>query len=487
MATRATAPHLSPEERRALVEASPASLAEALSGGRWMAAPHHELLAARLVDVAAGRTRRLLVTMPPRHGKSYLVSVWFLVWWLNLRPSARIILASYEATFAASWGRLVRNLVREHADSLRVRLAPDSSASNRWHTSADGHMVTAGVGGAITGRGADLLIIDDPIKNWQEAHSATRRQAVWEWWLSTARTRLQPGGAVIIVLTRWHMDDLAGRLLSQDAEGRGERWEVVNLPALAEPGDLLGREPGTALWPEMYPAAALEQTRQEVGPYVWEALYQQRPAAPGGSIYLREWFGEAARYRPDGAQSPVVARYMSCDTALKDAEDNAYTAVVVGELLADYRLRIRSVFRARLQFPALTGTIEALAGEWGRDGKLRAVIIEDKASGTSALQSLRLQAPRELRKLLVPFQPTGDKPTRAQQAAAWCANGSVQLPSPGDDVPWLHDFEAELFEFPHGRFADQADAFAQLILYLEHLLAEGRRARVAASEARAEW
>lgn len=450
-------------------------MAEWLSGGRWVAAKHHDLLAEKLVDIVAGRIKRLIVEMPPRHGKSELCSVWFPVWYLNLRPEARIILSSYEADFAASWGRRVRNTIQEHAPELRARIADDSSAANRWHTTAGGGMVTAGVGGAITGRGADVLIVDDPIKNAQEANSATVREHIWEWWTSTARTRLQPDGAVILVMTRWHLDDLAGRLKSQED---GEEWEVLTLPAVAEGEDVLGRNPGDPLWPEQYDGESLERTQGAVGPYVWDALYQQRPTAPGGAIMLREWW-EHRRYdiADRKTQLGTVGRYISWDTGMKDGDDNAYTVAAVGDLWADYRLGLRDVYRHRLTFPALPQAIESMAHTWNHDGKLRGIIVEDKASGISAIQTLRSSAPKWISDLLIPFQPSGDKEHRAKQAAVWCANGSVWLPKPDDKVPWLFDFERELFEFPRAQFADQVDAFSQLILYVEHLLSAGHHAR----------
>jgi len=189
--------------------------------------------------------------------------------------------------------------------------------------------------------------------------------------------------------------------------------------------------------------------------------------------------GAGGRRRLSTLSPTVIARYLSSDTAL-DGESNAYTAVTVGELTPNYRLNIREVWRDRLQFPLLPDAIEHIATRWNMDGLLRGVIIEDKASGTSALQTLRAAAPAWLRDLLISFQPNGDKETRAKQSAVWCANGSVSLPQPSDAVPWLFDFTRELFEFPRGAYADQVDSFAQLIIYLENMLEEGYRVRVGA-------
>ncbi len=457
------------------LRASPAGLAFLLSGRRWKPAPHLLLLNERLLDVAAGRCKRLIVEMPPRHGKSSLVSHWFPLWWFSIRPASRFIMTSYAAELAETWARQVRNSAMAYR-SLGISVSTDSQAAHRWNTTAGGGMIAAGIGGSMTGFGADVFVIDDPVRNAKDAASPAIRDATWEWWQSTARTRLEPGAAVVLIQTRWHRDDLAGRLQAEAAAG-GEPWEVLSLPAIAESRDALGRTAGEALWPERYSVEDLRKIEAAVGPFVWAALFQQRPAAAGGTIFQREWF-EGTRFDGESEEHShqAVARWMSWDTALTDKDDSAFTACVVGELTPDYRLLIRDVWRGRLQFPDLTAAIERQAGKWNRDGKLRGVVIEDKASGISAIQTLRSGSPG-LRELLIAFTPNGDKAHRATLASAWCANGSVAIPGPSEAVPWLHDFEAELFEFPRGAYADQVDAFAQLVLYLENLIAEGFNAR----------
>lgn len=236
---------------------------------------------------------------------------------------------------------------------------------------------------------------------------------------------------------------------------------------------------GPALWPERKPVEQITELRDTTPPNIWEATYQGNPTAPGGTIFKREWWQGKGRYDAADAswRNRAVARWHSWDTALKDKGDSAYTSLVVGELMPDYRMIIRLAYRERLAFPELCYQIERHAERDYADGKLRGVIIEDKASGTSAIQTLQLSAADWLRGLVIPFQPSGDKPQRAGQASVWCANGCVLLPHPSDAVPWLVDFEDELFNFPGSAFADQVDAFGQLILYTENLLAEGYRAR----------
>lgn len=222
--------------------------------------------------------------MPPRHGKSERVSRIYPAWFVGNFPNKRVILASYEADFAASWGAKARDVLLEHGRSVfRVWLRPGSVAANRWDLARyDGGMVTAGVGGPVTGKGADLFILDDPVKNAEEAGSKTMRERAWDWWRSTAYTRLEPGGAVILMMTRWHEDDLGGRILAEAAAG-GERWEVVRLPALAEEWDPLRRSVGAPLWRERYDLPALEEIRRTIGGYWWACTPYQTP------ITMADW------------------------------------------------------------------------------------------------------------------------------------------------------------------------------------------------------
>jgi predicted phage terminase large subunit-like protein len=256
--------------------ASPGLFAKTASRGRWRFARHLALLDDALCDAAARRKKRIIVQLPPRHGKSELVGRYFPAWYLGTFPDHNVIYASYEAGQARKYGRYARNVLAERgAQCFGLKVSDDSHAADRWNIQGrEGGMVTSGVGGPLTGKGADILIVDDPVKNAEEAASEVRRDAIWDWWESTALTRLEPNGVAIIVQTRWHKDDLAGRAQSQQA---GENWHVINLPALAEEGDMLGRQPGEALWPERYPRDVLEQIRDSRSLYWWLALYQQRP------------------------------------------------------------------------------------------------------------------------------------------------------------------------------------------------------------------
>jgi len=234
--------------------------------------------------VAEGQCDRLMIFMPPRHGKSELASRRFPAWYIGKHSNKEIIAASYNSDLAGDFGREVRNIVDsgEYQSLFDTRLASDSKAKNRWNIEGGGGYAAAGVGTAVTGRGADIFLIDDPVKDRQEAESETHRERVWDWYTSTAYTRLMPGGAIILIQTRWHEDDLAGRLLEAEQNG-GDQWRKLILPAWHE-------ERG-ALWPERYPKPALDRIKAAIGPRDWSALYQQAPSPEEGTFFQRDWFG----------------------------------------------------------------------------------------------------------------------------------------------------------------------------------------------------
>jgi predicted phage terminase large subunit-like protein len=279
---------------------------------QYRTAEHHRLICEKLEAVERGEIDRLMIFMPPRHGKSELASKRFPAWYLGRNPDKQVITASYNSDLAGDFGRQVRNIVREQRFRNvfpSVTLAEDSQAANRWNTSAGGSYVAAGVGTAVTGRGAHLLLIDDPVKDREEAESETRRETVYNWYSSTAYTRLMPGGAVILIQTRWHESDLAGRLLEAEAKG-GDKWDKLILPAILSNGQ--------ALWPEWYPIDALNRTKAAIGPRDWSALYQQQPAPDDGTFFLKAWF---KRHEKPPERVHV---YMTSDYAVTEG-DGDYT------------------------------------------------------------------------------------------------------------------------------------------------------------------
>ncbi len=260
----------------------------------WDWTPRHiELMAKKLEAVERGEIKRLMIFMPPRHSKSETSTIHFPAWYMLRHPEHRVIVASYSSSLAQDFSIRTRAIVREFGQELYgIELSDESASVEQWALKKrHGMYVAAGYGSGITGRGCSLLVLDDVIKNAEEANSPTYRQKIWDWYVSTAYTRLEPDGAIILTITRWNDDDLAGRLLRQMEIGEGDNWDVVRLPAVAEDsGDTLGRSAGEPLWPSRFDNEALERIRRTQGTYFWMAQYQQRPQAIEGGAFKASWF-----------------------------------------------------------------------------------------------------------------------------------------------------------------------------------------------------
>ncbi|SDM20278.1 terminase large subunit domain-containing protein [Halarsenatibacter silvermanii] len=245
------------------------------SKGVWKTADHLEYMCEKLEAVERGEIDKLMIFMPPRHGKSEVASKKFPAWYLGRHPDREIILTSYAADLAYDFSRIARNTLWEQGLNIFGKeLASDSKAVKKWNIEGyRGGLAAAGVGGPITGRGADVAIIDDPVKNWEEAASEVYREKVWNWYQTVLRTRLSPGGAIVLIMTRWHEDDLAGRLLEREAK----KWEIINFPAIAEEKDILGREIGEVLWPDRYPQESIMDIKGTMLDRLFASLYQQKP------------------------------------------------------------------------------------------------------------------------------------------------------------------------------------------------------------------
>ena len=431
---------------------TPAHLAWTVSEGRWFPYEHLLFLNRKLVDVAAGRIKRLMVSMPPRHGKSELVSRYFPAWFIGAFPDKRIILVSYEADFAATWGRKARDLLEEHGPSLfGIRVSGTSSAANRWDIEGhEGGMVTAGVNGPITGKGADIGIIDDPVKNDQEAMSVTYQERAYEWYKSTFRTRIQRDGAIILIMTRWHENDLAGKLLAAQEE-EGEKWEVVSLPAIAEDDDPLGREIGQPLCPGLFTKDALESIKKAVGSYWWASLYQQRPSPAEGGIFKRNWW-QYYRRVPDRFDEII----QSWDMTFKDTKTADFVVGQVwGRKGADKYLLDQ--VRDRMDFPATVQAVRNLSAKWPQ---AKVKLVEDKANGPAVIATLKKEISG-----LIPVEPQGSKESRAWAVSPEVEAGNIYLPDPSI-APWVHDFVEECAAFPNGANDDQVDAMTQALMRL---------------------
>ncbi|MEW1565846.1 terminase family protein [Streptomyces sp. NPDC093509] len=288
-------------ERQIAMDRSPGALAAVLTEGREKQAPHLDMIDSAFRRIAAGERLQVMLTCPPRHGKSQRASRWGPLWYLRRHPEHRVMIACYGADLADDHGRWVRDQLKEYSPTLGVKLHPASHAANRFDleqrrgSSVRGGMVTAGVGGALNGKGFNLGIIDDPFKGHDDAASPAQRDRIWEWYRSVFFTRRAPGASLILINTRWHEDDLSGRLLKHEPH----RWLQIDLPALADSTeDPLHRPLGAPLWPAQYDAAELADIRESVGERVWYALYQQKPRPLEGGVWKWAWI-TGNRLRPE--------------------------------------------------------------------------------------------------------------------------------------------------------------------------------------------
>lgn len=470
----------SPEWARLL----PAGFAEYASRGRWKPARHLLRLNQELIGLAARRTKRLMVFMPPRHGKSTFISQYFPCWYLGTYPNDDVILASYEANFAALWGGRVRDLMMEVGPELwGLTVRSNARASDDWRLQGlgsdglpvTGGMRTAGIGSGLTGRGGHLIIIDDPVKDDQQAASITYRNRAWEWYQSTLYSRLEaePDGVIVLLMTRWHEDDLAGRILANTDED----WKVLSLPAIAEgEDDALGRSEGEALWPERWTEDRLRHIQANLTPYWWSSLYQQRPAPAEGGIFKRTWW---KFWKPAGVELPPVTitvpnepdhqaevielpyrisrRVQSWD--LSFGSQGGTSSYVVGQLWgthgADFFLLDQT--RGRWDF---TQQIQAIRDFSNRHPNAAAKYVENKANAQAALTTLRDEIPG-----LIPVEPEGDKVFRAEGVSPYVQAGNVYLPHPAL-YPWVRDFIEECAAFPNAAHDDQVDSMSQALIQL---------------------
>jgi predicted phage terminase large subunit-like protein len=444
---------------------TPGALAAALYPRVTIQTPALQLLDEQLVEVAEARVDRLMWFMPPQEGKSQRVSRWFPLWMLLRNPDLRIAIASYELGTARRWGRAIRNEIKAHPD-LGLKVKADTAAAHEWEL--DGHtggVYCAGVGGALTGRPVDLMIIDDPVKGRAEADSETYREDAKEWWRETVNARLGEHTPVVVVMTRWHEDDLAGWLLAEYPED----WHVVNIPALADhdpaKGELdpLGREPGE--WLESArgrSTAGWEKRRKNFGARGFTALCQGRPAPAEGGLLKRAWWryddAPAAYAKADGT---MVAHAMdtviqSWDMTFKDTDASDY---VVGQVWArrGAEVFLLDQVRDRMDFPTTCRAVQALSAKWPQ-AALK--LVEDKANGPAVIAQLRQKVPG-----MVPINPKDSKAARVAAVSPFIEAGNVHLPAAAR-APWILDFVEECAGFPTAAHDDQVDTMTQAITRL---------------------
>lgn len=439
--------------------ATPGELAQHLDP-KTVQTPALDLIDEALLWAYSTPDARLIISMPPQEGKSQRASRRFPLWVLTQNPHTRVAIASYEAGVARRWGRAIRDDVTQHAADLGMRVRDDLSAQHEWQLDGyDGGVFTAGVGGALTGRPVDCLIIDDPVKDREQADSPTFRERAWDWWLETARTRLAPGAPVVLIMTRWHQDDLAGRLLAAED---GHLWRVVSIPAQAESeDDPLGRRVGEFM------ASARRRTREQweaikagLPTRTWTALYQQSPAPTEGAVWKAPWI-DLHRARTGDIWQNLTRIVVSVDPAAKSKRSSDYTGIVVvgldsrghGWVIDDRTLRGTPLEWGMAAWDALL--------DWS-GGEL---VIEDNQGGEMVQEVMRTawlavtgrRRVQQLAPKVTPVTSTQSKRVRAEAVAAYYETGRVHHAA--DGTPRLADLEKQMLTWTgDGDSPDRIDA-----------------------------
>lgn len=418
----------------------------------FISGKHHQIMADAFERVAKGELKRLIINMPPRHTKSEFASYLLPAWFLGKFPHKKIIQTAHTAELAVGFGRKVRNLVSSetYQKVFETKLSSDSKAAGRWNTDVGGDYFAIGVGGAVTGKGADLLIIDDPHSE-QEAKQGNPAvyDSVYEWYTSGPRQRLQPGGSIIIVMTRWSKRDLTGQILKNSEKDGTNEWEVIEFPAILPSG--------TPLWPGFWKKEELEALKAELPVAKWEAQYQQNPTSEEGAIIKREnW-----RIWPDDTPPQCEYIIQSWDTAFEKSNRADYSACTTWGVFqhpddtGNYRTNIivLDAFKRRMEFPELKQKAMEMYKEWSPDS----LIVEKKAAGAPLVY--------ELRQMGIPLQEYtpgkgSDKIARVNAISDLFASGVVWCP----DTRWADELIEELAAFPNGDHDDLVDSTSQALL-----------------------
>ena len=410
---------------------------------------HHRIFAEKLDEIAHGDTKRLIINMPPRHTKSEFASVYFPSWMMGLRPNMKIMQTTHTSELSVRFGRKVRNLMDSEeykAVFPKVTLSADSKSAGRWETNRNGEYFAAGVGGAITGRGADLLIIDDPHSE-QDALSPSALESAYEWYTSGPRQRLQPGGSIVIVMTRWSTLDLTSKLLKRQTEAHADQWQVVELPAIFE-------DTGNALWPGYWSLKELESVKASLPVAKWNAQYMQNPTSEEGAIIKRDWW----QLWEGDKIPPVEYIIQSYDTAFSRSETADYSAITTWGIFRPNEdsgdaIILLDAKRGRWDFPVL----KSMASEEYRYWEPEMVLVESQASGMPLTQELRnMGIP------VVNYRPSrgNDKVTRVHAVSPVFEAGMVWAPK----KRFAEDVIEECAAFPYGENDDYVDSMTQAVM-----------------------
>ena len=431
---------------------------------------HHELMCEYLDKWVNRKIKRLMIFMPPRHGKSELVSRKLPAFIFGKNPDAKIISCSYSADLATAMNRDVQRIIDKPEyhelfpnttlNGKNIRTVTGSALRNSDKFEIVNHQGmyrSAGVDGGITGMGGDYIIIDDPVKNRQDANSPTLRKKVWDWYTSTLYTRLERNGCILLTLTRWHEDDLAGRLLSAMKKNKdADKWVILTLPANYELSgaknyDIRTHE-GEALWPWKYDENALRTMKATMGSFEWSALYQQKPQPAEGSIIKPAWI----KYRHFNDFPRMDEIILSWDMTFKDTDG---TDFVVGQVWGKSGADVYLIDQTRRRM-SFTDTLIAFKQLVQRNPQAKAKLIENEANGPAIISTLKHQIPG-----IVPVEPNGSKLSRCYAVSYLFESGNVYLPYP-EEKQWVNDFVEEITQFPSAPHDDQVDAMSQALDYL---------------------
>jgi predicted phage terminase large subunit-like protein len=409
---------------------------------------HHQHIASEFTKIAKEKKGRLIVNMPPRHTKSEFASIYFPAWMIGKYPKMKLMQVSHNAELSARFGAKVRNLIdsKEYKEIFGdVKLREDSKAKGRWETNHGGEYFAAGVGGSITGRGADLLIIDDPHTE-QDSLSDSAMERTYDWYLSGPRQRLQPGGSIVLVMTRWAEDDLTGRLIKAQSEPKADKWEQISFPAILDSGN--------PVWPEYWNIEELEKVKASLSVRNWSAQYMQNPTSEEGAILKREW------WQPWEYEMPVLKHVIqSYDTAFSAKETADYSAITTWGIFTPHdgaadAIMLIDAIKGKFDFPEL----KAVAYEQYKYWQPESVIVEAKASGQPLIH--------EMRRMGIPvidFIPTRgkDKHSRVNACSPIFESKQVWYPS---GEKFAQEVIEECAAFPHGQYDDYVDSTTQAVL-----------------------
>lgn len=423
--------------------------------GNYKTPKHINFICDKVQQAFEGKIKRLIISIPPRHGKSEITTKKAPAWFMGKYPNDELIMASYSQEMINDFSRIARNTLREHEEVFGVQLATDKQSVNEWGLQGTrGTVKASGIGGGLTGKGARVALIDDPHKDWEEAQSKLQRDKVWNWYKSVLRTRLSPDGSIILIMTRWNADDLAGRLLKEAQEG-GEEWEEIKIKAIADDSDILGRNNGEALWEERYPLKSLLEIKKTLGSIMFNALYQQSPTNETGSIFKAQYFqyfyddGNTLYLENENGVKKFMKSecklFMSGDTATKIKEINDYTVFNTFYVTPDKDILFYDIYKEKIEIPDQYRTLTNVYNRY----RHRIIGIEDKQSGTGLIQQgIRDGLP------IKALQADTDKVTRSMTISIYYENKKVYHRK---NAHWLTDFEEELSSFPFSLHDDIVD------------------------------